>query len=380
MLSFQIRQNFYLCDIKSTKISCLYREKIERGPELSDVYCKQRFDFFKYLQIFTLFTEDVPPPPIPGLDLLKKLDVKTEEKTVTEQLIGEGSEELMGDFSAAIENMNEADLAAAVESAMGQGEVGAGDAGEDEARRGRKRRAPDEEMEVDDGASTKSGKPRPKRRKKAFGPKLPKNALMQLNEIKPGLVFQLVSQSGPVHTPIFCMKVEVNGSEFDGEGTSKKRAKLQAAEKALSSFVQFRNASEAHLAMGRNVVNGDFTKDSDELADAIMIDFEPKGEEQAERQNGSSQATPGKDQGSGPKNPVMLLNEMKPGIKYEFVSETGESHSKNFVMSVTIDDKTFTGSGRNKKLAKARAAQAALTTIFNMEFGALPSKYIWVPL
>ena len=35
------------------------------------------------------------------------------------------------------------------------------------------------------------------------------------------------------------------------------------------------------------------------------------------------------------KNPVMILNEIRPGTKYDFVSETGESHSKNFVMAVS---------------------------------------------
>ena len=35
------------------------------------------------------------------------------------------------------------------------------------------------------------------------------------------------------------------------------------------------------------------------------------------------------------KNPVMILNEIRPGTKYDFISETGESHSKNFVMAVS---------------------------------------------
>ena len=38
---------------------------------------------------------------------------------------------------------------------------------------------------------------------------IPKNALMQLNEIRPGIVFELVGQEGPVHAPTFTMQVEV---------------------------------------------------------------------------------------------------------------------------------------------------------------------------
>jgi double stranded RNA-specific editase B len=58
------------------------------------------------------------------------------------------------------------------------------------------------------------------------GPKTPKNALMQLNEIKPGLEFKFESQTGPVHAPIFTMSVEVNGETFRGHGPTKKKAKV----------------------------------------------------------------------------------------------------------------------------------------------------------
>ena len=72
----------------------------------------------------------------------------------------------------------------------------------------------------------------------------------------------------------------------------------------------------------------------------------------------------------------MILNELRPGLKYEFVSELGESHAKNFAMSVTVDGQKFEGSGRNKKLAKSRAAQMALTKIFNLEFSLMPGRYL----
>ncbi len=94
------------------------------------------------------------------------------------------------------------------------------------------------------------------------GPALPKNAVMQLNEMKPGLEFQLVQQWGPVHAPVFQMSVEVNGQVFQGEGPSKKKAKLTCAEKALTSFLQFPNASEVHQTLGRQITTGDFTSDS----------------------------------------------------------------------------------------------------------------------
>ncbi|XP_077993395.1 double-stranded RNA-specific editase 1-like isoform X2 [Glandiceps talaboti] len=246
---------------------------------------------------------------------------------------------------------------------------------------------------LEDEQNSMNLRQRPRKRKKVPGPILPKNALMQLNEIRPGLQFKFVSQSGPVHAPTFVMSVEVNGQGFEGQGTTKKKAKLQAAEKALRSFVQFPNASEAHRAMGRQIVNSDFTSDAMDLSDVCLFNTfenaemqakegevcvqEQPTEEKMQAQNGTSPEVPVGPFTPSPtaraplspptgKNPIMLLNELRPGLKYEFVSETGESHAKNFVMSVTIDAQTFTGSARNKKMAKARAAQAALAKIYNL--------------
>jgi double stranded RNA-specific editase B len=51
---------------------------------------------------------------------------------------------------------------------------------------------------------------------------------VQLNELKPGLEFKFVSQTGPVHAPMFNMSVEVNGLVFEGSSTTKKASKLAA--------------------------------------------------------------------------------------------------------------------------------------------------------
>ncbi|XP_044532527.1 double-stranded RNA-specific editase 1 [Gracilinanus agilis] len=242
---------------------------------------------------------------------------------------------------------------------------------------------------------------RAKRRKKVPGPILPKNALMQLNEIKPGLQYKLLSQTGPVHAPVFVMAVEVNGQAFEGSGPTKKKAKLHAAEKALRSFVQFPNASEAHLAMGRTLsVNTDFTSDQADFPDTLFNGFETPLRPDAPfylGSNGDGGFSPRPDLGAAApaappalvqaplplpvaypsasgKNPVMILNELRPGLKYEFLSESGESHAKNFVMSVAVDGHVFEGSGRNKKLAKARAAQSALACLFHMQLDQTPSR------
>lgn len=51
----------------------------------------------------------------------------------------------------------------------------------------------------------------------------PKNALVQLHELKPGLQYRMVSQTGPVHAPVFAVAVEVNGLTFEGTGPTKRK-------------------------------------------------------------------------------------------------------------------------------------------------------------
>lgn len=67
------------------------------------------------------------------------------------------------------------------------------------------------------------------------------NALMRLNQLKPGLQYKLISQTGPVHAPIFTMSVEVDGSTFEASGPSKKTAKLHVAVKVSVGGLSFPN-------------------------------------------------------------------------------------------------------------------------------------------
>uniref|UniRef100_A0A8C5C2I0 Adenosine deaminase RNA specific B2 (inactive) n=1 Tax=Gadus morhua TaxID=8049 RepID=A0A8C5C2I0_GADMO len=232
----------------------------------------------------------------------------------------------------------------------------------------------------------------------------PKNALVQLNELRPGLQYRLVSQTGPVHAPVFCIAVEVNGLSFEGTGPTKKKAKMRAAELALKSFVQFPNAPQAHLAMGNlSDPAADFT--SDQAADfpgTLFKEFDPspcggggvgaglslcsaasRGELlssellrhgrllqhtldlmlQAQQRLGGVGPEP-----EAPKSPVALLNELRPALRYACLSERAEGRRlRNFVMVVRVDGRMFEGCGRSKKLAKNQAAQCALQGLFNIQ-------------
>ncbi|XP_046397607.1 double-stranded RNA-specific editase Adar-like isoform X2 [Ischnura elegans] len=72
------------------------------------------------------------------------------------------------------------------------------------------------------------------------------------------------------------------------------------------------------------------------------------------------------------KGPVTMLNELRPGLKYECLSENGEQYAK-FTMSVVVDGQQFKGMGPSKKLGKAAAAKAALAKMFNITFSPFAS-------
>ncbi|XP_036315327.1 interleukin enhancer-binding factor 3 isoform X3 [Pipistrellus kuhlii] len=186
------------------------------------------------------------------------------------------------------------------------------------------------------------------------------NALMRLNQLKPGLQYKLVSQAGPVHAPIFTMSVEVDGSSFEASGPSKKTAKLHVAVKVLQDMGLPTGAE------GRDSSKGEDSAEETEAKPAVMAP--PPVVEAASTPTATFTADPTTEQGpiltKHGKNPVMELNEKRRGLKYELISETGSSHDKRFIMEVEVDGQKFQGAGSNKKVAKAHAALAALEKLF----------------
>uniref|UniRef100_A0A8C7H9N8 Spermatid perinuclear RNA-binding protein n=1 Tax=Oncorhynchus kisutch TaxID=8019 RepID=A0A8C7H9N8_ONCKI len=198
---------------------------------------------------------------------------------------------------------------------------------------------------------------------KMMDPNHPMNALMRLNQVHPGLHYKLLSQSGPVHTPVFTMSVDVQGTVHEASGSSKKTAKLKVALKVLQ-------------ALG---YPAGFEVDLDSLSADERSDGEGRNHrsERNDRMSTSSRSNsvtstdtcesriPGPLLTPGGKNPVMELNEKRRGLKYELLSETGGSYDKRFIIEVEVDKQKFRGSGPNKKAAKASAALAALKRLFS---------------
>ncbi|XP_061555570.1 interleukin enhancer-binding factor 3 homolog isoform X1 [Phycodurus eques] len=193
------------------------------------------------------------------------------------------------------------------------------------------------------------------------------NALMRLNQLKPGLQYKLISQTGPVHVPVFTMAVDVDGKTFEASGPSKRTAKLHVAVKALQDM---------GLPTGVELKTPEPVKAEETAVPVIVEDVKPvlTANEVAPMPTGTASvdstdpAETTRQQGpiltKHGKNPVMELNEKRRGLKYELISETGGSHDKRFVMEVEIDGQKFQGTGSNKKVAKAYAALAALDQLF----------------
>lgn len=181
-----------------------------------------------------------------------------------------------------------------------------------------------------------------------------KNALVHLNELRPGLRYEVTSRSGPLHAPVFAVAVEVNGLRFEGRGPAVRRAKLEAAERALRSFVQFPNTSQALATVGDLATFTDFSPDRGGPGGA------PKdllGDDRLTLVSTNQKRGPP----PGPPSPVVLLNELRPGLRYTCLVGAGP---RGFVMAVRVGGHVFEGSGSSKRAAKARAAAAALDAIY----------------
>ncbi|XP_028267395.1 interleukin enhancer-binding factor 3 homolog isoform X2 [Parambassis ranga] len=227
-------------------------------------------------------------------------------------------------------------------------------------------------IEEEEGTDDKS----PNKKKKKLQKKSPEekaeppqamNALMRLNQLKPGLQYRLISQTGPVHVPVFTMAVEVDGKNYEASGPSKRTAKLHVAVKVLHDMglptgVELKTAEsvkleEAVVTTAIEEVKPVVTPVDTATAATGASSADSTDAVETARQQGPILTKHGK-------NPVMELNEKRRGLKYELISETGGCHDKRFVMEVEIDGQKFQGTGSNKKVAKAYAALAALERLY----------------
>jgi len=88
-------------------------------------------------------------------------------------------------------------------------------------------------------SADKVNKVQKRRRKNARFRKLltPKNAIMVLNELHPGVAFDSREVTNAFNQTTYIVSFEVEGQQFTGEGTSKGAAKQAAAEAAVKALI-----------------------------------------------------------------------------------------------------------------------------------------------
>nr|XP_054602485.1 double-stranded RNA-specific editase B2 [Nothobranchius furzeri] len=199
-----------------------------------------------------------------------------------------------------------------------------------------------------------------------------KNALVHLNELRPGLSYEIMSKTGPLHAPEFCVAVEVNGFCFEGRGATKKQAKLRAAEQALHSFIQFPNASQAHVTVG-NFCNTrtDFTADTLDLTPPLTGNLHCNSAKTefftSSCNHFCSSTNPRRTSPLEHLSPVAMLNELRPGLRYLCQVERLRGRPmRRFIMVVRLEGEVFEGCGQSKRQAKTQAAAAALQELYNI--------------
>jgi len=260
-----------------------------------------------------------------------------------------------------------------------------------------------------DGKAIKK-KPNPARRNAMFRKHLqPKTAIMCLNELITGLKYT-VEQLESIGN--FAASVEVNGVTYRGYGSSKMLAKQAAAEAALVSFVKppppksapgqeepldetpwktiasfamyklFAEWSEGNA--GRQApagpetgaaMPGDLRNYLTELQQSNTATQQPTGAatfaqmpaakkakapKAAAANNGTPQPAKLSDDVKATMHPVMVVNQLNPGIEYTSEEQMDAQNTRIWSVSAIVNGQQYFGSGANTKKAKLACAKTIL--------------------
>ncbi|KAI0231756.1 RISC-loading complex subunit tarbp2 [Lamellibrachia satsuma] len=149
--------------------------------------------------------------------------------------------------------------------------------------------------------------------------------------------YDLIANEGAVHEPIFVFRVTAGDVVGTGKGTSKRKAKHNAALSMLTQMMGLPASSPAindYSQLAKSSAGGD----SNHLPEA----------------------------GAG--NPVGELQELTqkklwPPPIYEFAPEQGPPHAREFVCTITLWNLRSQGVGKSKKLSKRDAALKMLRQV-----------------
>ncbi|XP_018060072.1 PREDICTED: putative uncharacterized protein DDB_G0271606 isoform X4 [Atta colombica] len=239
----------------------------------------------------------------------------------------------------------------------------------------------------------------------------PKNAIMVLNEMKAGVQFTFPETQGPMPNSLYLVHAELDGKTYVGQGLSKPLARQNAAENALKALLLEKMTAASMKARLDAESDGQTTNTSmDEIKeenndDSITMDTNSEDEipwsslasfalyklflewhnqgtsvpvprpglpnaKGIKKESPNPKTSTQKELPPNPTNihPVMLLNQMRPGLTYTELSRVGNPPNTMFTLAVEICGIEYSGTAKNKKDAKKAAAKAALLALYNLTY------------
>ncbi|XP_078047621.1 uncharacterized protein LOC144475524 [Augochlora pura] len=245
----------------------------------------------------------------------------------------------------------------------------------------------------------------------------PKNAIMVLNEMKAGVQFTFPETQGMPNS-LYLVHAELDGKTYVGQGLSKPLARQNAAENALKALLLEKMTAASlkaridaetdgminQLTDSSNVSKDDSNEEgatpmdtnvdeSDEIPWSSLASFAlyklflewhnqgtsvpvsrpglPSPVKGVKKEIAHVPKTPvQKELPSNATNihPVMLLNQMRPGLTYVELNRVGNPPNTMFTLAVEIDGVEYAGTAKNKKDAKKIAAKSALLALYGLNY------------
>jgi len=181
--------------------------------------------------------------------------------------------------------------------------------------------------------------------------KIDGGSIMFLNEVRPTAEYKVLNMAGAVHTPVFNMQLEVDGQVFDGDGSTKKKAKAIAAEKAIRALLP--EYADAFSRVG----NESFGGSQAEVPIKCEVPIKRK--------------VPIKPMATGT-SPVAILQQLRSDLVYDVLEQPPEPapvppvNSALFKLGATVDGVRFEAEGVSMRVARAKVAEAVLSSLFGL--------------
>nr|CAG4652119.1 EOG090X0C5Y [Triops cancriformis] len=176
--------------------------------------------------------------------------------------------------------------------------------------------------------------------------------------LKRGLTldFKVVSETGPPHLRTFVTQCTLGEFMTEGEGSGKKLSKKKAAEKMLEELKKNNMLNPPINALGSKLKNK-----------TVLPKKKPKNLVKDTTPVHSEECALAMD----PVSRLMQLQQARKGREpvFTLISDKGNPRKPEFVVQVSVDQKSCIGTGAKKKLAKKAAAQKMLEKLLGSESG-----------